>query len=246
MNSRPERRHYENAPVTEAVIDVQIEPLSNDLQGIDRLASSLKSQFPTRLPIRFLQMGFQVGSGTSDEFSNEQQNVGFRLDRPGRVLQVKTTGFTYSHLPPYSNWPAFSGEAQEYWSMYVAEVQPVRANRMAVRMINRLPLPKGSVRLDTCLNLYPTLPDSLPSDTQSLFMQLQIPMKHIDEGAVAVLGLYNAPVVPEQNAIMLDIDFFVQRSVPIDEVFNVLNRLGDTKDDIFEACITDAIRELIA
>jgi uncharacterized protein (TIGR04255 family) len=111
-------------------------------------------------------------------------------------------------------------------------------------MINRVPLPAGDIRLDSCLNLYPTIPDSLPSDLQSLAMQLQLPMKHVDDAAVAILQLYSAP--PSPRSIMLDIDFVIQRPVPIDEVFMMLNILGDAKDDIFEACITDAVRELIS
>jgi len=248
MSPSQARRHYKKAPITEAVIDIQIENgNSSDLKDVERLALRLKDEFSTRLPIHQLQMGFQVSAGADPEFLKDQQVLGFRLDRPGRVIQFRTTGFSYSHLPPYSDWPTFSAEAENYWSMYVAEFKPTRANRMAVRMINRLPIPSADIRLETCLNFYPTLPDSLPTDAQSLFMQLQLPMKHVDANAVAVLGLYSAPPVPNENAIMLDIDLIIQRSIPIGEdVFKTLNVIGEAKDDIFEACITDKIRELIA
>ncbi len=221
----------------EALIDIQIEnPGSIAVQDVERLSASLKNEFPTRLPLHHLQMGFQVNPSGDAEFSKDQQTLGYRLDRPGRVLQFRTTGFSYSHLPPYSNWDTFSAEAEKFWSMFTSEFRPTAANRIAVRMINRLPLPSGDIRLDSCLNVYPTLPDSLPSDTQSLFMQLQLPMKHVAAAAITILQIYSA---------MLDIDFIIQRSTPIGEVFRTLNVLGDAKDDIFEACITDKIRELI-
>jgi uncharacterized protein (TIGR04255 family) len=234
------RRHYDRAPIVEALIDIQIDnagPVA--LQDVERLAESLKHHH--------LQMGFQVKPGGDPEFMKDQHTLGYRLDRPGRVLQFRTTGFSYSHLPPYSDWPTFSAEAAKYWAMYTDEIKPVRANRIAVRMINRLPLPSSDIRLDSCLNFYPTLPDSLPSDAQSLFMQLQIPMKHVDPDAIAIVGLYSALPEPNHNANMLDIDFIIQRPTPIgDEVFRALGVLGDAKDDVFEACITDKIRELIA
>jgi uncharacterized protein (TIGR04255 family) len=113
-------------------------------------------------------------------------------------------------------------------------------------MINRVPLPAGDFPLDYCLNLYPKIPDSLPSDLQSLAMQLQLPMKHVDDAAIAILQLYSAPPAPESRSIMLDIDFVIQRPLPIDEVFMMLNILGDAKDDIFEACINEPVRELIS
>jgi uncharacterized protein (TIGR04255 family) len=244
------RRHYEKAPIVEALIDIQIDGGSSPsipLHDIERLAESLKDEFPTRLPLHHLQMGFEVKLGGAPEFTKDQQTLGYRLDRPGRVLQFRTTGFSYSHLPPYSDWPTFSAEALTFWDLYTKEIHPARANRIAVRMINRIPLPSTDIRLDKCLNFYPTLPDSLPTDAQSLFMQLQIPMKDVDADAIAILGLYSAPPAPGPNAVMLDIDFIIQRSMPIgDEVLKTLDVLGSAKDDIFEACITDTIRELIA
>ncbi|UPK16089.1 TIGR04255 family protein [Bradyrhizobium sp. 131] len=243
------RPHYNRAPVVEATIDIGIEagePVAAD--QILMLSEDLKSDFPTRLPLHQLQMGFEVGpDGGPPTFSNRQENLGFRLDRPDRVLQLRTNGLSYSHLAPYSDWSTFSAEAKRYWDLYNRAIKPARAVRLAVRMINRVPLPSGDFRLDSCLNLYPTIPASLPSDVQTLGMQLQIPMRHIDESSVVILQLYGAPPVgADSQAIMLDIDFIIQKPVQIDAVFSTLNTLGDAKDDVFEACITDTIRELIS
>jgi uncharacterized protein (TIGR04255 family) len=244
------RKHYNRAPVVEALIDIQIEgALSGTAQDVEQLAESVKNDFPARLPLHSMQMGFQVpaAGGAPEIMGNQQLFIGYRLDRPGRVLQFRINGFSYSHLAPYSNWETFSAEAEVYWDQYIAAIKPLQAARTAVRMINRLPLPAADIRLDTCLNFYPTLPDSLPSDAKSLFMQLQLPMKHVDPDAVAIIGLYTAPPLAfSPNAIMLDIDFIVQKRSPIGDVFKTLRLLGDTKDDIFEACIKDPIRELIS
>ncbi len=130
------RRHYERAPVVEALIDIQIENAGlGTLQDVERLAETLKEDFPTRLPLHHLQMGFHVKPDGDPEFMKDQQTLGFRLDRPGRVLQFRTTGFSYSHLPPYSNWPTFSAEAEKFWVMYTDAIKPIRASRIAVRMI---------------------------------------------------------------------------------------------------------------
>jgi len=71
-------------------------------------------------------------------------------------------------------------------------------------------------------------------------------MKHIDDASIAILQLYGIPPAPNQDSIMLDIDFIIQKLIPIDNVFELLNVLGDAKDDIFESCITDAVRKLIS
>jgi uncharacterized protein (TIGR04255 family) len=241
------RRHYNKAPIVEAIIDIQVgggNAISID--DVTSLADSLKGQFPTRLPLHHLQMGFAVAPGGRPEFSNQEETLGFRLDRTGRVLQLRTNGCTYSHLAPYSDWATFSSEAEGYWNLYRHALNPKQAVRVAVRIINRVPLPAGDFQLDSCLNLYPTIPASLPTEVQSFALQLQIPMKHIDDASIAILQVYGAPPVPNQHSIMLDIDFIIQKPISLDDVFKNLNKLGDAKDDIFEACITDAVRKLIS
>jgi uncharacterized protein (TIGR04255 family) len=247
MTAPKVRRHYNRAPITEAVIDIRFETKDTVSVGdVERISDGLRTEFSTKLPLYQLQMGFQVNPGAEPEFSKDHLTLGYRLDRTGRVLQFRTNGYTYSHLPPYTDWPTFSAEAEKYWNQYKNELNPVRASRVAVRMINRVPLPPGDFRLDSCLNLYPAIPDSLPPNLHSLVMQLQIPMKHVDEAAIAILQLYSAPPVSDSHSIMLDIDFIVEKPIPIEGVFELLNILGDAKDDIFEACITDTVRKLIS
>ena len=251
MTPSAKRRHYDNAPITEAVIDIQVENVEGrGIENATMFADRLKEEFPTRLPVFQLQMGFQADmSGETDPtFLNEKQNLGWRLNSKNqtRVLQIRTNGFTYSHLPPYTNWEKFSAEAADLWAQYVQEFQPKIARRLAVRAINRLPVAETDNSLGTILNLYPNIPDELPRDAQGIALQLQLPMKHVDANATLNLGLFTAQVSPGEAGLILDIDLFIERPVQIGEdVFVILNKLGFAKDDVFEACITDTIRERI-
>jgi uncharacterized protein (TIGR04255 family) len=245
------RRHYKNAPITEAVIDVQIDNVAGKtIEDVTRLADSLRSEFPVRMPVFQLQMGFQTDiSGTAGpQFHNDQQNLGWRLNSKTqtRVLQIRTNGFTYSHLPPYSNWETFSAEAQGLWSQYVDEIAPQSAKRIAVRVINKLPVSARDGDFNTVLNLYPWLPDGLPQNVRGLSLQVQLPMEHIDENALLNLALFTGVVFPGDAGLILDIDLFIEKSVPVgSQIFEFINKLGLAKDDVFEACITDKIRERI-
>jgi uncharacterized protein (TIGR04255 family) len=245
------RRHYKNAPITEAVIDIQIDNVAGKtIDDVTRLADSLKNHFPVRTPVFQLQMGFQaeVPGTTSPQFHNDTQNLGWRLNSKTQphVLQIRTNGFTYSHLPPYSNWETFSAEAEDLWSQYVDEIAPQTAKRLAVRVINKLPVSATDGEMNSILNLYPWLPDGLPQDLRGLSMQLQVPMKHVDENALLNLALFTGLAFPGDAGLILDIDLFIEKSVPVgSQVFEIMNKLGLAKDDVFEACITDKIRERI-
>lgn len=244
------RRHYKNAPITEAVIDIQIDNVAGKtIDDVTRLADTLKNEFPVRMPVFQLQMGYQSEvPGAPPEFHNDKQNLGWRLNSKtqARVLQIRTNGFTYSHLPPYSNWETFSAEAEGLWSQYVDQIAPQTAKRLAVRVINKLPVSATDGDFNTVLNLYPWLPDGLPQDVRGLSLQVQLPMRHVDENALLNLALFTGVVLPGEAGLILDIDLYIERSVPVgSQIFEIINKLGLAKDDVFEACITDKIRERI-
>jgi uncharacterized protein (TIGR04255 family) len=242
-----QRRHYEKAPIVEAVIDIQVEvsdPSKTD--SVARLADRLKNEFGTRIPVRQLHMGFKVDPEGGSEFSKSEGILGWRLDnqKKDRVLQLKSIGFTYSHLAPYSDWTTFSTEAEALWNDYVYETGATRVRRTAVRVINRLPkIPEGA-SINEYLQILPLIPESLPRRIDSMFLQVRMPFPSAHPNANASIGLYSAEEDP--NVPILDIDLFVQQPTPVGkEVFGIVNLLGDAKDEIFEACITDKIRELI-
>jgi uncharacterized protein (TIGR04255 family) len=250
--TRPTRRHYRNSPIVEAVIDIQVQ--LGDVHGISKLtelADHLRGDFPTRLPVNVLQMGFDVqGSDTPAKFTNTQQQSGWRLNAKDqdRVILLQTVGFTYSHLPPYSDWETFSEEAKTIWTLYCDALAPVHAIRAAVRVINQIPVPSLEFEIDTYLNIYPKLPESIPTVASAMLMQLQLPMTHVDAAAKAVLNLATGQVMPPENkpSLILDIDLSVERKITIkDDLWSLIDQLGIVKDDIFEACITDKLREKI-
>lgn len=152
MSPATTRRHYKKAPITEAVIDIQIDNVAGKtIDDVTRLADRLKDDFPVRFPVFQLQMGFQTEGATEPQFHNDKQNLGWRLNSrtQPRVLQIRTNGFTYSHLPPYSDWETFGAEAQDLWSQYIDEIAPQAARRLAVRVINKLPVSANDGDMNT-------------------------------------------------------------------------------------------------
>jgi uncharacterized protein (TIGR04255 family) len=245
------RPHYANAPIAEAVIDVRVQSGPTlDFSKLTALADALKERFPARLPMSQMQMGFDVQDPNMPaRFINSQQQTGWRLTSKDqdRVALLQTVSFTFSHLPPYTDWETFSSEAQQIWGMYIDAVKPEIATRAAVRVINRIPIPAHEFNIDSYLNIYPKLPEAIPTLADVVFMQLQLPMTHVDASAKAVLNLATGQSGPDgSTSLILDIDLAVERTIALqDELWSLLDHLGSVKDDIFEACITDVLREKI-
>lgn len=242
------RQHYDRAPIVEAIIDIQVEvPDATQTAPVDALAESLRGRYASRLPIHQAQMRLDLDKEGPAAVSNEHSILGWRFDteKKDRVLQIRRGGLTYSHLEPYTDWETFRSEAKPVWEEYLAATKPSAVRRMAVRVINRMPeMPEGA-QIKDYFNLLPVIPATLPQSVDGIFLQIRMGYAAADPDAKLIANLYSDQTRP--NQLIFDIDLFVERRVDPSHptVFETVDNLGYAKDAVFEACITDKVRELI-
>ncbi|MBF3898956.1 TIGR04255 family protein [Burkholderia pseudomallei] len=245
-------RHYPKAPITEALIDLQVAfaslPSYSDFASH---ADSLKSKFSTATPISLFEVNLDDGMALNKVPSVESgmTQVGVRLTSSSadRVLQIQRRGFTYSHLPPYTKWATFCEEAKELWKAFASTFEPTVVTRAAVRYINRIVIRSPSVDIKEYFRLYPTVPDDIYQTITGSFMQLVMPQVDISESTAAVVNFALEPnSEPGTLSFLLDFDVFSTcQLVPTsDDVWSTLARLRTRKNELFEASITNAAREL--
>lgn len=244
------RRHYTRAPIAEAVIDLRVEsPPSAAISAFDPLVESLSDKFPIRGAIRTVHLGVMALPENAPQFQAGHHDVGIRLDSAAkdRVLQLQLAGFTYSHLPQYTSWPTFRDEARELWDRYLNATGAKLVTRTAVRVINRLLLPGPTVDPSMYSNLGIREPDNLGLNPQSFIAQLQTSANERVEGGQVIINFGLTPAPDQKFELLLDFDVFVegQRASESPDLWSLLDRLSDIKDDIFESCITDETRSLI-
>jgi len=249
-----EQRRYKNAPITEAVIEIRVQ---RDGQAktseLKVLAESLKKDFPKQAPMRLVTLGLAAGDAQQPDASFNQtlsqSQIGYRLanESGGRVLQLRSEGFAYSHLAPYSQWSQFRGEAKPLWDKYKTVYSDAKLARCALRYINRIDIPGTKMELEDYFRLYPKIPETLPHrDIVAMGMNIQIPQEDLQCMAVVIQGLIE-PARPGVFSVVLDIDIFRLgiQSWQDTELWEFLDKLRDRKNQIFEGCITDRTRELI-
>lgn len=244
-------RHYPHAPITEALIDLQVEfPAQPSATTFAEAAQELKQHFPTSAPIHFFQMnvnGSAVGAPPSLQSGVAVVGVRLTSTTSDRVLQLQQRGFTYSHMAPYTHWAAFRDEAKDLWSLFVRKFGPSKVTRVAVRYINRIVIPAMTADPKDYFRLYPNVPDGVPQTITGCFMQLVLPQTDISQLASAVVNFALEPsAAPGKLSFLLDFDVYstCQLSPDTDEIWETLERLRARKNDLFEASITDATREL--
>ena len=241
------QKHYIAAPITEAVIDLQVEFLYEmTLSILTDLKRSIKSDYPVCDEIVAVEGEIEAGSSVAARAS--QTLIGYRFSSGDRkqILQARLDGFTFSRLAPYDKWETFRDEARRLWELYRAVANPKSVNRVAVRYINRLNLPLPLSDFKDYLRTVPEVSPDLPQGLSDYFMQLQIPQEDLD-GMLLLNEAIISPLGDNVISVLLDINLFCNGNFPSEEDmhWNLLEKFRVRKNEVFEACITDKTRGLI-
>lgn len=244
------QQHYSKAPIAEAVISLRIDPPKGLSLSVFRQVANNLIGYPKRLPIKSIQMGFSAADSPTPEFHGAHEEVGLRLetDDGRRVLQMQKHEFTFSHLSPYTSWEEFSAEGKLLWPLFIGASGATQVTRAAVRAINKLDIP-GPIRdLPQYIGLLPMLPRDIPASPETFFMQFQLSLEHVTTGCRAIVNVASGSQ-PDKGVshVLLDFDLFVQSPMDVanENIWPLLDKLSEGKNQLFEACITDKTRDLI-
>jgi uncharacterized protein (TIGR04255 family) len=235
-------KRYSKSPIIEAIIAIDVQPSRKlDLTELEQCAADQRQAYPRKEEVRFSPVGLPDG-----RIWNEQHGFAFATDDRTRIFQFSRVGFMMHELAPYRNWESFRDEAQRLWSVYRELTKPTQFVRLAVRYINRLDIPLPAAELQNYLRTLPTISSDISQGLAGFLMQLNMPQPDI--GCTLVV---NEVAVDSPHAgvisILLDIDLFRDTGLPEneEELWAFAEVMRDRKNQVFEACITDHMRELI-
>jgi uncharacterized protein (TIGR04255 family) len=232
-------RHLKNAPIREALIDIQFEPHVS-LEDIGKFSEALKHRFSHPTKIWQQSFGVEFSPVGDSRTSTEQATIGLRLESldHGHVVQGRINGFTFSKLPPYNDWPDLRESAAEIWRIFVEVTRPMTVNRVAVRYINACPLPRTLADLSDYFTAAPQIPTELPQ-TLTAFLQRVVIVDHETGRTAAVTQALEEP--QGKVTVFLDIDcFYAIKVTPNDtELWSTLDSLREFKNNIFFSHITE-------
>ena len=238
--------HYENAPITEALIDIQVE-LPDSVTGIQVLESvhdHVKNRYPGKKKRIHVQGQFSAGAEVGASATQTLMGFSFSSEDGKHIFQARRDGFTFSRLRPYGSWPELRGEGRRLWEIYRGVVTPEKITRVAVRYINQNDIPLAAIDYKDYFRTIPEVSPELPQALSGFFMQLQFPQT--DFGGLLILTQTAVPPPsPATNSVVLDLDVFKESEMASDEeVWGVLEVLRNRKNEFFEGCITDRTRAL--
>lgn len=243
----PPKRHYSNAPITEALIDIQVElPAGTTLSALESAFDRIKEKYPTKK--KKVSFEGQFSGGEEIGASAKQTHTGFAFYSVDgkQIVQARLDGFTFSRLKPYGSWPELRDEAKSLWTIYREMAKPIKMTRIAVRYINQIDVPLPFADFNEYFRTVPEVSPDLPQELSTFFMRLEFPQTDF-EGILVLTQTMVPPPQPGVASFILDIDVVKADSNLTSDVeaWALLEIMHERKNEIFEGCITDKTRELI-
>lgn len=235
------KRHLPNAPIKEAMIDIQVAlPERAKIEALNSNYARIAGQYPKHETLQRGEFGLHSNEGEPTRLTIGHSVVGYRFTSgDGRcVAQFRTDGFTFSRLEPYDTWEEMKGEAARLWKIYAESVSPNPITRVATRYVNLLKLPLN-IELKEYLTAPPTVPEGLNQELSSFLTRIEI--REPSTGAHGILTQALEGVREDHAPMVLDIDVFIARQFdPQDgEFWHCLDQLRDFKNTVFFESITE-------
>ncbi len=242
--ARP-RKHLNNAPIVEAVIDIRVfrEPVISSDTFAD-LIPSIGQKYSAVQSIHSFEARFGIESGKVIDPAHRRADFGWRYQAGTEVAQFRVDGFTFSKLEPYTDWDDVFGEAFRLWEIYLRLAKPAQLSRIAVRYINRMRV-SGSRSINDYLEAPPMLPAPIPPVMKEFLTRVHVADEPRNSAAVIVQAL-EPQFDPNVMSLLLDIDAYHELNAdPTDpELPALFQRLRELKNEIFYASITEKSAEM--
>jgi uncharacterized protein (TIGR04255 family) len=247
-------RFLAHAPATEAIIDLRTQAAEHfSIEDYAQPPVELAADYPEPKPISLQEFGVTAHAdgriGESKVVNHGCVGRRFTSSDGKHIVQLRKDGFTFSRLAPYTSWEDVWSVADGWLAYYLKERGPVEVKRLAVRYINRLPLPApdGGVDLKKYLTAPPNVPDGLNVFVDGFLTQVQV--ADPDGRIRATLTQALRPVLPTERdvvPVVLDIDAFEigPFMADVDYLRIRFTALRNYKNRLFFASITEDAADL--
>ena len=245
-------RKLAHPPIVEAVIDIDCDlPPALALPAIEKPARDSFSSVYPKFRVVVLQGGVGIAQKTDVplKFSVRQGLHGFQFlsEDEKQLVQVRTQGFSFNRLAPYTTLDDYLPEVERTWRLFVQLATPIQIRRVRLRYINRIRLPtvRGQVDLDDYLKVGPTLPDEERLTLVS-FVNQTVAVER-DTGNQVRTILTSQPEEQDQLPFILDIEASRQEAAEPenwDWIAARIESLRSLNNRVFRDTLTDKCLEL--
>ncbi|WP_375476528.1 TIGR04255 family protein [uncultured Nostoc sp.] len=245
------RRQYFNPPIEEAVCEFRFAPgqaWNFTVPGLfyekirDLYTGEPQQQNSIATEFKFGQMPANAEITVTQELNK----LLFPSADARKLVGVGPDTLSIHSLRPYEGWDEFSHRIDQAFQFYLEVAKPVGVTRIALRYINQIVISVDeAVELSEYFNVYPQLPDGVPSKISRFVTRTESIYEDIPIRLVIILSDGTAP--SGQVVFILDLEVsqnWTEKPLSLKEVLSNLHELKSREGQVFESLITDRTREL--
>ena len=245
---------YPNPPITEALIDIRIDPLpESTLATLESLHDTVRGDYPNKETKKYWEGSVDIRENRP--FATVQQHsqpIGFlfRSQDQKQIVQYRLDGFTFNRLRPYPSqgWPIIRDEARKLWEHYLHNIAPKSIARIGLRYINQIniPAPDQQIELEDYFTEPPRVPNGIPQTFENFLVRLVVPCPELAAKAIITQSCVPFSASATTLSFILDIEVLTNNTDPLDavDVWDFLDRFREFKNKVFESSLTRKTKEL--
>lgn len=233
--------HLERAPIVEALITIDVEPLSEvSIAEVEAASAAIQRNYPGSEPLTQVEVQFGFGPGMSSLHQQQsQQNIGRKyVSSDKRQLVVfRRNGFSFSRLPPYQRWESFRDEAKRLWQVYRSAAATAQIMSFGLRYINRVNIPFGRP-VDEFLKLYAEVPGNADGSVRSItssYLRVDSMLTEIPAGRLIIQQATLPPQETDFATLSLDFDIRIKpdKQIADEDIWVTLEVARRVKNQLF-------------
>lgn len=250
------RRQLRNAPIVEAVMDIQFLGVTRTLRDLESLLDGYLAEGLAKRYTHQHEFAATIHPGGDNppvptDVSSQLESIAVVAPDKSRLVILRRDRITVSRLKSYTDWDELWGEFSIAVERYVAAAHPAGAKRIAARFINRIPPRAGLVSFEHVLERppQPVLKDGLDGARITNFLRRHV-VEGIDGGLTANLAIATVVAEPGEDTshippILLDIDVSKVGDLPLDlaQLRLEFDFIRSAKNALFFGSLTDACLE---
>ncbi len=231
--------HLNNAPIVEAVIDLQVVSIASWNDKL--LKAKIQSQLPNYPTIEEgREMKYILGLQCPPQ---DLGCVGFRAISGGDgfyIAQFNQRGFTLSRVKKYDHWIPFCAETSQLWSLYRELLHPTAIKRIGVRFINRMLADYESRDFLAVFRNAPKEKQISGWELENFLHRDVLRIPNTDYRVNLIKTVVSSPTKQNEVAAILDCDVFYNQDLSCewDDVAKHLRAMHWVKNKVFFESIT--------
>jgi uncharacterized protein (TIGR04255 family) len=247
---------YPKPPIVEAVLQLRYGSAFTGVE-LTRISRLLQRRYPKSQPEIDFQLAVKIEAANdrATAASNARPDVvdkGVRLlsDDDQRIVITRTKSILFAHQAPYPGWDLFLTEARAIFDTVREKLGFRQVSFVGLRYTNRIDVPLGASQETVVPGDYliagPALPNIPISPAVRMYQLVADVDLRMDRLVARIQAATLPPALINHASLLLDIDIIGQHDVPQkpDEFWELVGRMRQAKNEIFEACITDNARQL--